>query len=141
MTTIKKNTLNSALRVRSDLVPASCKYMTFDTIEYLLIPVSEFDAWYEAVENKAIADYAGTDGVDNGNHLLKTRKKRVPESGMKVFADRTWYVAVPVDDVQEWFEDIEDYAVIIYLREKPQPLLSWEEIQNTMATRRGAKTK
>ncbi len=123
MTTSKKRD-KYVLRVRSELIPESSKYMTFDDVDYLMIPVGEFNAWYETFEDTSIAKYGSDDTSEKP--VLKTRKKQIPESGMMVFADRTWFLAVPVKDVQEWFEDIDDYAVIRYIHENPQPVLPWD---------------
>ncbi|MCC8180657.1 MAG: hypothetical protein LIP23_07095 [Planctomycetes bacterium] len=128
MTTTTKKKKKSTARVRPELIPKSCKYMIFDDIEYLMIPLADFDDWYESFENTAIGEYLENDKNKPNKRLLKARKKRLPQSGMKVFADRTWYMAVPVNDVQDWFEDIEDYAIVQYVRENPQPVLSWHDI-------------
>lgn len=121
------------LRVRPEPLPTTATYGTFDSLEYVMIPVSDFDSWYEAIGDRVVWDYA-TDAdeakqdPDMIAKLLKTRKKYLPDSSKKITIDKEEYIAAPVVDIQEWLEDIENIAVCRYVDENPEPCVPFEEV-------------
>lgn len=52
-----KKALKKPLRIRSELLPESARYITIDDVEYVALPVVEFGDWYEDTLDGAVADY------------------------------------------------------------------------------------
>ncbi len=71
---------------------------------------------------------------------LRIREELLPESAVYgTFADRE-YIMIPVEDFGEWYEDIEDGAVVQYTQDNPTPLISAEQVKEKIA-RRGRSAK
>lgn len=71
---------------------------------------------------------------------LRIRDELLPESAKYATIDDVEYVMIPVADFGEWYEDVEDGAVVQYARENPAPLISSDQVKAKIARhRRSAK--
>lgn len=70
---------------------------------------------------------------------LRIRPELLPNSAKYGTFDGREYVMIPVEDFGEWYEDIEDGAVVEYARDNPEPLVPAEEVRAGLGRgRRGA---
>lgn len=60
---------------------------------------------------------------------LRIRPEILPESVKYITIDDIEYVAMPVKDFGDWYEDVEDGAVVRYAHENPEPLVPADEVK------------
>lgn len=70
---------------------------------------------------------------------LRIREELLPESAKYATIDDVEYVMIPVSDFGEWYEDVEDGAVVRYARAHPAPLVPAERVKAKIARRTAKK--
>ncbi len=121
-------------RIRAELLPASVIYLTIDGTDYVAVPLPAFAAWYEAIEDRAVADYTSDpEDSDKPHRLIGARKKVLPATSKKLSIEKTRFHAVPVADFAEWYEDIWDGAICQYVHENPELSLPFAEVLANLA--------
>lgn len=119
----KKAKAKSPLRIRPELLPESAMYITIFDVDHIAIPMTDFRDWYEGIESEAVREYAENDAA-----TIRAAKKRTPDTARRIAVDKIKYIAVPVVDFAEWYEDIWDIAVCRYADENPEPAIPIEEV-------------
>ncbi len=66
---------------------------------------------------------------------LRIREELLPESAKYATIDGIEYVMIPVADFGEWYEDVEDGAVVQYARDNPAPLIPASQVKEKIARR------
>ena len=67
---------------------------------------------------------------------LRIRPELLPDSAKYGAFDGREYVMIPVEDFGEWYEDVEDGAVVRYARDNPEPCIPLEVIKAEMPRKR-----
>lgn len=75
-----------------------------------------------------------------GKNPLRIREELLPESAKYATIDGVEYVMIPVTDFGEWYEDVEDGAVVQYARDNPAPLIPSDQVK-AKAMRQGRNGK
>lgn len=71
---------------------------------------------------------------------MRIRPELLPDSATYGTFDGREYVMIPVEDFGDWYEDVEDGAVVAYARDNPEPIVPAEEVKAGLRpNRRGAK--
>jgi hypothetical protein len=72
---------------------------------------------------------------------LRIRPELLPDSATYGTFSGREYVMIPVEEFGEWYEDVEDGAVVRYTRDNPEPGTPFEEVQAELARGRKAVRK
>lgn len=72
---------------------------------------------------------------------LRIRPELLPDSAKYGTFDGLEYVMIPVADFGEWYEDVEDGAVVRYTRDNPEPGIPFEDVMAEIARERNGRKK
>ncbi|MCD8140498.1 MAG: hypothetical protein LUE17_12100 [Planctomycetaceae bacterium] len=67
---------------------------------------------------------------------LRIREELLPETAKYATFDGTEYVMIPVADFGDWYEDVEDGAIVRYAHDNPSPIIPAEEVHSSLRSRR-----
>ncbi len=65
---------------------------------------------------------------------LRIREEFLPESAKYATIDSVEYVMIPVADFGEWYEDVEDGAVVRYAHDNPESLVPAAQVKEKIAS-------
>ncbi len=72
---------------------------------------------------------------------LRIRPELLPDSAKYATIDGEEYIMIPVRDFGEWYEDVEDGAVVQHVRDNPEPTIPFEELEAEIRRERGMAKK